>query len=57
MVTHRPHRSSVLGLPYRILFMNPKKELLWGLWLVCRVWVWSVEIGALGLLGPHGVSM
>ena len=54
MVTHRPHSSSVLGLPNRILNMNPKKELLW---LVCRVWVWSVEIGTLGLLGPHGVSM
>ena len=29
--THMPHRSSFLGLPYRILRMNPKKELLWGL--------------------------
>ena len=25
--------SSFLGLPYRILNMNPQKELLWGLWL------------------------
>ena len=34
-VTHRPHGSSFLGFPYRILYMNPKKELLWGLWVVC----------------------
>ena len=32
--THRPHSSSFLGLPYRILHMNPKKELLWGLWVM-----------------------
>ena len=31
--THRPQSSSFLGLPYRILDMNPPKELLWGLWL------------------------
>ena len=31
--THRPQSSSFLGFPYRILNMNPKKELLWGLWL------------------------
>ena len=31
--THRPHSSSFLGLPYRILSMNPQKELLWGLWV------------------------
>ena len=31
--THRPHSGSFLGLPYRILNMNPKKELLWGLWV------------------------
>ena len=31
--THRPHSSSFLGLPYRILDVNPKKELLWGLWV------------------------
>ena len=30
-LTHRPQSSSVLGLPYRILVMNPKQELLWGL--------------------------
>ena len=33
-VTHRPQSSSFLGLPYRILNMNPKKELLWGLWVI-----------------------
>ena len=32
-ITHRPQSSSFLGLPYRTLNMNPKKELLWGLWV------------------------
>ena len=32
--THRPQSSSFLALLYRILNMNPKKELLWGLWVV-----------------------
>ena len=32
--THRPHSSSCLGLPYRILHMNPKRELLWSPWVV-----------------------
>ena len=32
-LTHRPQSSSFLGLPYRILNMNPKTELLWGLWV------------------------
>ena len=34
-----PHKPPIgprvvpfLGLPYRILNMNPQKELLWGLW-------------------------
>ena len=31
--THRPQSSSFWGLLYRILNMNPKKELLWGLWV------------------------
>ena len=26
---HRPQSGSFLGLPYRILNMNPRKELLW----------------------------
>ena len=29
--THRSQSSSLWGLPYRILNMNPNKELLWGL--------------------------
>ena len=29
VITHRLHSSSFWGLPYRILTMNPKKELLW----------------------------
>ena len=33
-VTVRPHSSSFLGLPHKILNMNPEKELLWGLRLV-----------------------
>ena len=31
--SHRLHSSSFLGLPYRILYMNPQKELLWNLWV------------------------
>ena len=30
---HRPLSSSILGLPYRILSINHKKELLRGLWV------------------------
>ena len=36
-ITNRPQSSSLLGVPYRILNMNPKKELLWGLWVGTRV--------------------
>ena len=32
-LSHRPLSSSFLGLPYRILDMNHKKELLRGLWV------------------------
>ena len=32
-LTHRLLSSSFLGLPYRTLNMNPKKELLWSLWV------------------------
>ena len=32
--THSPLGSSFWGLPYRILNINPKKELLRGLWVV-----------------------
>ena len=31
--THSPLSSSLLGLPYRILHINHKKELLRGLWV------------------------
>ena len=30
--THRPLSSSFLGLPYRVLNINHRKELLRGLW-------------------------
>ena len=40
MFTHRLHSSSFLGLPYRILYMNPKKELLWSLWVGLKL-VWA----------------
>ena len=33
MLAHRPLSSSFLGLPYRILHMNPEKELLRSLWV------------------------
>ena len=42
ITTHRPQSSSFLGLPYRILNMNPKKELLWSLWVVFRVQCFSL---------------
>ena len=32
LYTHRLHGSFFLGLPYRILNMNHKKELLWSLY-------------------------
>ena len=31
--THRLHSSSFLGFVFRILQGNPKKELLWSLWV------------------------
>ena len=34
--TQRLHSSSFLGLPYRILYMNPKKELLWSPWVLIQ---------------------
>ena len=33
--THRPLSSSFLGLPYRLLNINHKKEILRGLWAEC----------------------
>ena len=41
--TQRPQSSSFLGLPYRILYMNPKKELLWGLWVRHNYTGWLIE--------------
>ena len=35
--THRPLSSSFLGLPYRILNISHKEELLRGLWAVSMV--------------------
>ena len=50
--THRPLSSSFLGLPYRILNINHKKELLRGLWAgVSTASIFSVYF-VLGL-GPH----
>ena len=34
--THRLQSSSFLGLPYRILTMNLKQELLWSLWVEAK---------------------
>ena len=34
--THRPQSSSFLWLPCRIPYMNPRKELLWGLWVTMQ---------------------
>ena len=42
--THRPLSSSFLGLPYRILNINHKKELLRGLWVGSR----TLGFGVLG---------
>ena len=42
--TYRLHSSSFLGIPYRILTMNPKNELQWSLWVVsCMMRVMSVS--------------
>ena len=35
-LTHRPLAGSFSGLPYRILNINHKKELLRGLWVEVR---------------------
>ena len=34
VITHRPPSNSFLGLRYRNLNANPKKELLGGLWVM-----------------------
>ena len=47
MFTLRPHSSSLLGLPYRILNMNHKRELLWGLRVGCSVRVTGIRAESL----------
>ena len=54
--THRPQSSSFLGLPYRILNMNPKKELFWSLWVGTAIWVVGkimVPLGSRLLYGTY----
>ena len=47
--THRPLSSSFWGLPYRILNINHRKELLRGLW-ASTVWVFcGLKLRALGV--------
>ena len=51
--THRPLSSSFLGLPYRILNINHKKELLRGLWvgfMGLRSWSSVVFVGGGGFV-------
>ena len=60
LLTHRPLSSSLLGLPYRILHINHKKELLRGLW-VDPIWTvmhapqysWPKEVRASSPLYPN----
>ena len=42
--THRPQSSSSLGFIFRILQGNPKKELLWGLWVEYTMQAKKVEL-------------
>ena len=48
-VTHSLHSSSFLGLPYRILDINHKKELLWSLIMG------KPKVYTIGGHGPPGV--
>ena len=45
LLSHRPLSSSFLGLPYRILNINHKKELLRGLWVSSQTTsaIWGVH--------------
>ena len=56
MGTHRLLSSSFLGLPYRILKMNHKKELLRSLWVVQGFYIISRILGFSGLGTPKGSS-
>ena len=47
--THRPLSSSCLGLPYRILHIDYKKERIRGLWVWLRFSVWGLRVWSLGL--------
>ena len=47
-LTQRPQSRSFLGLPYRILNMNPPKELLWGLWVLLSYFKGFGLLGSLG---------
>ena len=38
MSTQRLHSRSFLGLPYKILNVNLKKELLWSPWVLSSIW-------------------
>ena len=44
-IIHRPLSSSFLRLPYRVLNINHKKELLRGLWVVYLDPLWSLAAG------------
>ena len=50
--THRPLSSSCLGLPYRILSINHKKELLRGLLVSGRLTFLKIRIEAGAVLLP-----
>ena len=53
-ITHRPLRSSCLGLPYRILNVNHKKELLRGLWVGFRIWSVCAALSLVWARQMHG---
>ena len=55
-LTHRPLGSSFLGLPFRIVNINHKKELLRGLWVGQKLGVGSVLwLGAVGVSWDVGM--
>ena len=64
--TQRPQSSSFLRLPYRILNMNPQKELLWGLWVkfsgqgawIAVAWleIWGLGYGLCFTCWDFGIS-
>ena len=59
LCTHRPQSSSFLGLPSRILNMNPEKELLWDLWVVVNgdlITCAEYNHQAIGAHQPHNTA-